>query len=70
MVKNIICDCLALDLDEIDENNTLTELGAESIDLLDLEFRIKKQMDVDVSEFLTSETKISELVDFCEQKLV
>jgi len=42
-VREAVCEALALDEDEVTSEATLTdELGAESIDLLDVLFRIER----------------------------
>jgi acyl carrier protein len=48
-VQNAVCEALALEADEVTPEATLTdELGAESIDLLDVLFRIERGTGVKV----------------------
>jgi acyl carrier protein len=48
-VRNAVCEALALEADEVTPDATLTdELGAESIDLLDVLFRIERGTGVKV----------------------
>jgi acyl carrier protein len=48
-VQNAVCEALALEADEVTPDATLTdELGAESIDLLDVLFRIERGTGVKV----------------------
>lgn len=48
-VRDCVAEALALDLDEISPESTLLdELGAESIDLLDILFRIDRATDVKI----------------------
>jgi acyl carrier protein len=48
-VQNAVCEALALEADEVTADATLTdELGAESIDLLDVLFRIERGTGVKV----------------------
>ena len=48
-VKEAVTEALALDEDEVTPDATLMdELGAESIDLLDILFRIEKSVDVKI----------------------
>lgn len=48
-VREAVSEALALDLDEVTSDDTLTEdLGAESIDLLDVLFRIERSTGVKI----------------------
>jgi acyl carrier protein len=48
-VRDAVCEALALEADEVTPDATLTdELGAESIDLLDVLFRIERSTGVKV----------------------
>lgn len=48
-VANIICDVLAIDEDKIAINKRLlTDLGAESIDLLDLIFQLEREFKIKI----------------------
>lgn len=42
-VKKLVAECLGLNEEEIKDNSLLTnDLGAESVDYLDLQFRVEK----------------------------
>ncbi len=48
-VKETLVDALGVDEDEVTENATLTsDLGAESIDFLDIVFRLEKTFDIKI----------------------
>ncbi len=48
-VKNVLVDALGVDDDEIREDATLTaDLGAESIDFLDIVFRLEKTFSIKI----------------------
>ena len=48
-VKEVLVDALGVDDDEIKENATLTgDLGAESIDFLDIVFRLEKTFSIKI----------------------
>lgn len=48
-VGEVLTDALGVDEDEITENATLTrDLGAESIDFLDIVFRLEKDFDIKI----------------------
>jgi acyl carrier protein len=48
-VKDVLVDALGVDDDEIKEDATLTEdLGAESIDFLDIVFRLEKTFSIKI----------------------
>lgn len=65
MIDQLVKDCLAID--DFDYDNSMVELGAESIDILDLKFRIKKAYNVEVDIELTS--TIREITIDIERKL-
>lgn len=49
-VREIIAECLGCDLDDVtDDQNFFDDLGGESIDLLDLSFRIEKDLAIRVN---------------------
>ena len=49
-VREIITECLGCDLEEVtDDQNFFDDLGGESIDLLDLSFRIEKDLNIRVN---------------------
>lgn len=48
-VRETLVDALAVEPDEVTENATLTgDLGAESIDFLDIVFRLEKSFDIKI----------------------
>ncbi len=48
-VQEILCDALGVDEDEVVPEATLTDdLGAESIDFLDIVFRLEKSFDIKI----------------------
>ena len=48
-VREIVADALYLELDEVHPHSTLMrDLGAESIDFLDLMFRLEKEFDIKI----------------------
>ncbi len=48
-VGEVLVDALGVDEDEVTENATLTgDLGAESIDFLDIVFRLEKDFDIKI----------------------
>ncbi len=48
-VQSTLCDALSVDEDEVTEEATLVgDLGAESIDFLDIVFRLEKAFDIKV----------------------
>ncbi len=48
-VKEVLVDALGVDDDEVNEEATLTgDLGAESIDFLDIVFRLEKSFDIKI----------------------
>ncbi|WP_194814819.1 acyl carrier protein [Nocardia sp. XZ_19_385] len=49
-VREIVAEAVALDIDEVDADATLFgEVGAESIDLLDILFRIERRLGVKIT---------------------
>ncbi len=50
-VQDVLVDALGVDPEEVSEDATLTEdLGAESIDFLDIVFRLEKSFDIKISK--------------------
>ncbi len=50
-VQEVLVDALGVDDDEVSENATLTDdLGAESIDFLDIVFRLEKSFEIKISK--------------------
>lgn len=48
-VREIICECLGVELEEVTpESNFVYDLGGESIDIIDLAFRLEKAFAVKV----------------------
>ena len=49
-VQSVLCDALGVDEDEVAPEATLVgDLGAESIDFLDIVFRLEKSFDIKIS---------------------
>ncbi len=50
-VQNVLADCLGVDEDEVTPDAKLfADLGAESIDILDVTFRLEKEFDIKIQE--------------------
>ena len=50
-IREVLCDALGVDEDEVEPNASLTgDLGAESIDFLDIKFRMEKAFDVKIAQ--------------------
>lgn len=50
-VRRVIADSLCVDLDEVrPESNLINDLGAESIDFLDIMFRLEKEFEVKIPQ--------------------
>ncbi len=50
-IQEVLVDALGVDDDEVTPNATLTgDLGAESIDFLDIVFRLEKAFDIKISQ--------------------
>lgn len=61
-VREVLVDALGLDDDEVTENATLmTDLGAESIDFLDIVFRLEKSFGIKIprEELFPAESLLS-----------
>ena len=67
-VQSVLIDALAVDDDEVvlDANFT-NDLGAESIDFLDIVFRLEKQFDMKIDRFSIFVSN-SVLEEFCEKE--
>jgi len=49
MVQTCFCEALELELEEVTfESRVLTDLGAESLDLLDVVFRLERTFDIQI----------------------
>lgn len=67
-IYDILCDALGIDHEDILPDSILaSDLGAESIDLLDITFRVEKKLNVKLSKddmsFDFSKLTVDELVD-------
>lgn len=50
-VREVLEDALGVDEDEVNENSTLgSDLGAESIDILDIQFRLEKAFNIKIEQ--------------------
>lgn len=50
-VMNVIAESLCVELDEVSmESNLINDLGAESIDFLDIMFRLEKEFDIKIPQ--------------------
>jgi len=71
-VKQTICDCLCVELDAIEDNSIrLSDLEADSLDLLDLDFQLDKQFDGKlINEMTVSlETTIQDVINFVRTEI-
>lgn len=74
-VKKTICDCLCID--SIDDNSIrLNDLSIDSLDLLDLDFRLDRQFDNKLltnklltKMVLSGETTIQDVIDFVKVQI-
>lgn len=73
-VRVIVADCLCLDLDEVNIGDRLSDLGADSLDILDIEHRLDNEFKGRL--FLRSSDKsdrhwntIQDVVDFVESEV-
>lgn len=68
-IRDIICDQLELDKDEITlESNLMEDLGADSLDLIDLVMSIEDEFDVEVPDSAIENIKtIADAVKFIEE---
>jgi acyl carrier protein len=71
-VKQTICDCLCVEPSEVENNSVrLIDLGAESIDLLDLEFQLDKKFDNKLINgmIVSAETTVQDVIDFVKLEI-
>ena len=69
-VKTIICDYFELDEDEVTPGTTFAEIGADSLDMVDIAMDIEDNFSVEVTEealegFLT----VADVVNYLEAEL-
>lgn len=69
-VKTIICDYFELDEDEVTPATTFAEIGADSLDMVDIAMDIEDNFSVEVTEealegFLT----VADVVNYLEAEL-
>lgn len=69
-VKDILADGLRLDKEELSENALLgEELGAESIDILDIAFRIERKFNLrGVHQEIKEMTTVDEIIKYVKRK--
>lgn len=66
-VKTILCDCLAVD--EVNLGDRLNSLGADSLDLLDLEHRLEREFTLTIEHNDAAKWESAQdIVDFIKGK--
>jgi len=70
-VREIICDQLDLEDDQVTMDSTMTqELGADSLDILDLLTSMEEEFEIDMpEEEVESMQTVGELVDYIKGKI-
>lgn len=69
-VKTIICDYFELDEDEVNPETTFAEIGADSLDMVDLAMDIEDVFNVEVTEeALEKFVSIDDVIKFLEVAL-
>ena len=69
-VKTIICDYFELDEDEVNPETTFAEIGADSLDMVDLAMDIEDVFNVEVTEeALEKFVSVDDVVKFLEAAL-
>lgn len=70
-VREIICDQLDLEDDQVTMDSTMThELGADSLDILDLLASLEEEFEIDLpEEDVESLQTVGELVDYITKKI-
>lgn len=68
-IKELIAKKLRIDVDSIeDDSNLVTDLGADSIDLVEMLMEIESTLDISVSDEEAAELKtVRDVVDFIEE---
>ena len=69
-VKTIICDYFELDEDEVNLETTFAEIGADSLDMVDLAMDIEDVFNVEVTEeALEKFVSVDDVIKFIEVAL-
>lgn len=69
-VKTIICDYFELDEDEVNLETTFAEIGADSLDMVDLAMDIEDVFNVEVTEeALEKFVSVDDVIRFLEAAL-
>lgn len=69
-VKTIICDYFELDEDEVNLETTFAEIGADSLDMVDLAMDIEDVFNVEVTEeALEKFVSVDDVIKFLEAAL-
>lgn len=69
-VKTIICDYFELDEDEVNPETTFAEIGADSLDMVDLAMDIEDVFNVEVTEeALEKFVSVDDVIKFLEAAL-
>lgn len=69
-VKTIICDYFELDEDEVNPETTFAEIGADSLDMVDLAMDIEDVFNVEVTEeALEKFVSVDDVIKFIEVAL-
>lgn len=69
-VKTIICDYFELDEDEVNPETTFAEIGADSLDMVDLAMDIEDVFNVEVTEeALEKFVSVDDVIRFLEAAL-
>jgi len=71
-VKEAICECLGVEIDSIKDNSVkLLKLGADSLDFLDLEFRLEKTFNIKLLDMIVDENMtVQNVIDVMESKVL
>lgn len=65
-IKEIIADCLAVDEQDIRAETRLSDCGADSLDLLDLAYRLERKFDIPIT--LDEDITFQELLDLIHRE--
>ena len=69
-VKTIICDYFELDEDDVNPETTFAEIGADSLDMVDLAMDIEDVFNVEVTEeALEKFVSVDDVIKFLEAAL-
>ena len=69
-VKTIICDYFELDEDEVNPETTFAEIGADSLDMVDIIMSCEDEFHVEIpDEVLDSLVLVKDVVDYIEKNM-